>query len=477
MSADSCSIFRLGKEFTVQEKFVILFPYIVVALFTILGILVAIFCTELHAYQFLHKSMRNPMTFMVLWLQELALEFMSGLASVIFFISSILFIENTKRSLDMRAEALRKLKPMDTIVPEQLILQCVTNQLLIQTFNEGYATALYVFKIVLLFVSISTGYVGIKLFSHNLAIAVFLMFASFYAAAGFAAGFGNAFALAEYTNIIKTELMLRLKFIDGRKTVWCKKRITAIAESNSGFCSGILLTSYLVLTAAHCFITTDESLVKVLVGKHSPENIRALIRHLIFHQEYDPYTMQHDIPLLELQTSVDAGVTIQFGHLPQSVVSKRLSEKGRNVMAPSHVAMGSVSLGILDMTAMTTAGTVPMRNQEGLPKRRNFRNVIFGVSKTKQHSRQSEGAEHVQVFNHNFDSKSGVVNQTNGDDVHFKFDASNYRCNYVVNVSFRDLNNQYKVPGTSSNVPDILQIRVLDMVYISPDLRWAHLMT
>ncbi|CAG7733469.1 unnamed protein product, partial [Allacma fusca] len=105
--------------------------------------------------------------------------------------------------------------------------------------------------------------------------------------------------------------------------------------SNTGICSGILLTSYLVLTAAHCFKSKtpsgnlahfDETQVKVVAGKLSTKEISVSIKHIILHQEFDPYEMKNDIALLELETPIDAEVHTEYGLLPHKTVSKRLSE-------------------------------------------------------------------------------------------------------------------------------------------------------
>ncbi|CAG7727762.1 unnamed protein product [Allacma fusca] len=105
--------------------------------------------------------------------------------------------------------------------------------------------------------------------------------------------------------------------------------------NNTGKCSGILLTSYLVLTVAHCFKSKtpsgnlahfDETQVKVVAGKLSTKEISVSIKHIILHQEFDPYNMANDIALLELETPIDAEVHTEYGLLPHKTVSKRLSD-------------------------------------------------------------------------------------------------------------------------------------------------------
>lgn len=83
------------------------------------------------------------------------------------------------------------------------------------------------------------------------------------------------------------------------------------------FCSGTIIDKKWILSAAHCFQDADETenltdkKYQIVVGDPEPLNSRSssaqthLISRVIIHPNYNDYTIDSDIALLELETAID----------------------------------------------------------------------------------------------------------------------------------------------------------------------------
>jgi len=74
------------------------------------------------------------------------------------------------------------------------------------------------------------------------------------------------------------------------------------------FCSGTLISPYVVMTAAHCLYGSSTSNVQVMFGNSVGAGTYVPTSEALIHPQYDDYSLVNDIALLRLSTSAPANV-------------------------------------------------------------------------------------------------------------------------------------------------------------------------
>ncbi|XP_029014206.1 serine protease 33-like [Betta splendens] len=83
----------------------------------------------------------------------------------------------------------------------------------------------------------------------------------------------------------------------------------SLQQDGAFFCGGSLINNQYVLTAAHCFPGTSTSGLVVYLGRQyqqnvNPNEVSATVSQIIKHPSYNTITMDNDIALLELSSTI-----------------------------------------------------------------------------------------------------------------------------------------------------------------------------
>ncbi|CAG7732386.1 unnamed protein product [Allacma fusca] len=129
----------------------------------------------------------------------------------------LMFFESVSERLVLESASMRRLT-RDEPCFRTLFKNFRTTQLLISTFNIGYAPAVYLFKMMSLTFSVLCGYSGIRYFS-KIGIAIYLLAISVYMMFYYVATFGRAFYIPERMESFKIELLRTAQLSQAKRSV------------------------------------------------------------------------------------------------------------------------------------------------------------------------------------------------------------------------------------------------------------------
>eukprot|EP00062_Callorhinchus_milii_P000335 gi/632934237/ref/XP_007904276.1/ PREDICTED: coagulation factor IX-like [Callorhinchus milii] len=112
----------------------------------------------------------------------------------------------------------------------------------------------------------------------------------------------------------------------------CPWQVLINDDGKYGFCGGSLISSYWVITAAHCFVTIKpHSITAGEYDKLRSEDVEqtVLVEKLVIHPQFDPITYDNDIALLYLSSQVNFNQFISPICLPNYHLSHLLLVEGQ----------------------------------------------------------------------------------------------------------------------------------------------------
>ncbi|CAD5226917.1 unnamed protein product [Bursaphelenchus xylophilus] len=99
------------------------------------------------------------------------------------------------------------------------------------------------------------------------------------------------------------------KNLDAKRVV----RITSLTEAGPQFCTGVLLSEYVVLTAAHCIFNEELGKEPLLIDVEN-EKGSSKVKKFFLHNDYRPSAPCNDVALLILENGVPTSrIPIYFG--------------------------------------------------------------------------------------------------------------------------------------------------------------------
>lgn len=144
------------------------------------------------------------------------------------------------------------------------------------------------------------------------------------------------------------------------------RRTRCEAQDLALLCSGTLIASRVVLTAAHCLdVFGEDGQYEVSFGAQLGTGRFALVTSARRHPAYDPATHEHDLALLRLAEPVDVAPAALPAALLQPATAEAVRVVGFGTAAAGQLATGEkrsgwMSIGEVTSTGVTTAPSPAM---------------------------------------------------------------------------------------------------------------------